>query len=215
LTPKGQAEALKANAFWASQLVEEKQAPPQSYYVSPLTRAMDTAHLTFSNLSLPHAYPFRPTVKELFREGISIHTCDRRSSKSYIHERYPSWTLEPGFAELDPLWNGTFSESSDAEDVRSRKALNELFESDQNQLISITAHSGEIASLLRVLGHRVFSLSTGQIIVTLVKADKIRTDPFPTTTAPWKFEATCTAPPVTSLAEEGCVCSSTATPTAV
>ena len=178
--------------------------------MSPLTRAMDTANLTFSTLSLPADRPFRPTVKELFREGVSIHTCDRRSSRTYIHDRFPDWTIEPGFAETDPLWNGTYSESSDAEDVRSRTVLNEVFESDEGQLISVTAHSGEIASLLRVLGHRAFSLSTGQIIVTLVKAEIVAADPFPSTTEPWRFEATCTAPPVTSLATGGCVCSSTA-----
>ncbi|KAF4207762.1 hypothetical protein CNMCM5878_005870 [Aspergillus fumigatiaffinis] len=77
--------------------------------------------------------------------------------------------------------------------------------------VSVTAHSGEIASLLRVLGHRAFSLKTGAVIPVLVKAKKSSNKyaPEPTTVS-WTTSAHCTAPPVTSVT--ACVCASSAAP---
>jgi broad specificity phosphatase PhoE len=204
------AQAVKANHFWASELQNEKMPAPQSYYSSPLTRCLLTANITFGNLSLPRDRPFVPTIKEFFRESISIHTCDRRANKTYIHNLMPKWNFEPDFAEFDPLWNGVTGEEDSSEAARSKIALDEVFTEDDNTWISVTSHSGEITSILSVLGHRAFSLSTGQIIPVLVKAQKMyQAYPFSTISA-WTYEATCTAPPVTSLATGGCVCSSTA-----
>ena len=149
LTEAGIAQALKANTFWASQISTQKIPVPESYYSSPLTRCLDTANLTFSNLPLPGSHPFIPTIKELFREVIGVHTCDRRSSKSFIRERYPEWKFEEGFKEEDPLWSASERESDEAMDVRSRRALDDVFESDGNTWISISSHSGEIGSILR------------------------------------------------------------------
>ena len=92
--------------------------------------------------------------------------------------------------------------------------MDEIFTEDSNTVLSITSHSGEIASILTALGHRSFSLNTGQIIPVLVKAQKqYQAYPF-TTIQAWTSLATCTSPPITSLANGGCVCSSTASPAA-
>jgi len=105
--------------------------------------------------------------------------------------------------------------------------LDDLFAHDANTWLSITSHSGEIRSLLRVLGHREFSLGTGAVIPVLVEAKWETTSPSSssTLTAP-AFTSTsfCTnGPQITSVAS-GCVCSEssssvvtatvTATPTA-
>ncbi|KAH8900989.1 phosphoglycerate mutase-like protein [Thozetella sp. PMI_491] len=209
LTANGVAQANKANRFWEAQLATQKMPAPESYYTSPLTRCLLTANITFGNLSLPAARPFVPTVKEFLREGISIHTCDRRSNATYIRNLFPSWPLEPSFSETDPLWSGVLGESSSSQAARSKIVLDELFIEDDKTFLSITSHSGEIASILGVLGHRSFSLSTGQIIPVLVRA-KREYQAYPTATIQsWTSLATCTAPPVTSLATGGCVCSST------
>ncbi len=105
MTANGIAQAVKANKYWESRLTTEKIPAPESYYTSPLTRCLLTANLTFGGLSLPAARPFAPTIKEFFREGISIHTCDRRSNKTYIHGLFPGWKFETGFPENDPYWN--------------------------------------------------------------------------------------------------------------
>jgi len=105
--------------------------------------------VTFSGLDLPDQHPFIPQVKEFFREVIGVHTCDRRSSKTYIHENYPTFTFEDGFPEDDPLWDPVVRESDEAQDKRSKEVLDDVFRNDKNTYLSITSHSGEIASILR------------------------------------------------------------------
>lgn len=173
LTEAGIAQAEKANKFWKYELENQRIPAPQSYYSSPLRRCLYTANITFSGLDLPEDRPFVPTIKEFFREGISIHTCDRRSNKTTIAGLVPTWKFEPGFPEQDPYWTGVLGEDSSSQDARSKIVLDEVFSEDDNTWLSITAHSGEIASILRTLGHRTFSLSTGQIIPVLVKAQKL------------------------------------------
>ncbi|KAK3941267.1 phosphoglycerate mutase-like protein [Diplogelasinospora grovesii] len=214
LTPSGIAQAVKANNYWKTTLETQKVPAPESYYTSPLMRCLITANITFSGLSLPASRPFVPVIKEFFREGISIHTCDHRSNKTYIHSQFPTWGFEPSFAEHDPLWNGVTGEESSSEAARSKIVLDEVFAEDDNTWISVTSHSGEIASLLSVLRHRTFSLSTGQIIPVLVKAQRLY-QAYPSTTInAWTSLATCTQPPITSIASIGCVCSGSPTATA-
>ena len=149
LTPKGVTQAQAVNAFWASEIKNQKIPTPQSYYTSPLTRCLQTANLTFSGLDLPSSHPFLPTVKEFFREGISGHTCDRRGTKSYIQSAFPTYKIEPGFTETDQLWEAYHGETQVDQDIRSKAVLDDVFSHDRETYISVTSHSGEIASILR------------------------------------------------------------------
>ncbi|KAI4161515.1 MAG: hypothetical protein LQ342_004799 [Letrouitia transgressa] len=148
LSPLGLSQALNVHTFWSSQFRSQNQPAPQSYYTSPLTRCLQTANYTFSGLDLPKHHPFVPTVKELLREGISGHTCDRRSNATYIREIYPSYKFEDPFPEKDPLWQELHGETNIDQSIRSRIVLDEIFETDSSTYISITSHSGEIASIL-------------------------------------------------------------------
>lgn len=205
LSPLGVKQAQAVQRFWAAQIAGQRTPAPQRYYTSPLTRCLQTANLTFGGLALTD--PFVPEVKELFREGISGHTCDRRGSKTYIHRAFPSYTIEPGFTETDQLWEALHGETSVDQDLRSKKVLDDVFSSSQKHrtYISITSHSGEIASILRVLGHRVFPLNTGAVIPVLVRAQTVRETP-PSTTAsqPYTPICTCTAPPPMTATTSDC-----------
>ncbi|KAG5979724.1 hypothetical protein E4U55_004832 [Claviceps digitariae] len=218
LTPAGFKEAEKANAFYKTLYEQQKMPHFESYYTSPLRRCLQTANSTFASLEMPAQHPFVPVIKELFREDISIHTCDRRSLKSELQKFMPGWKFEAGFTEKDHLWRAHKGETPEHQLARSKKVLDHVFTYDDSNWISVTSHSGEIGALLKALNHRPFSLSTGQIIPVLVKAEV--KPPVPTTTSFPKFthEATCKQPPVTSLANGGCVCSSSTshipTPTA-
>ena len=217
LTNNGIAQAQKANNFWRSEIETQKIPTPQKFYTSPLYRCLSTANVTFAGLDdylvQNGGSPFVPTAKELLREGISIHTCDRRSNRTFIHQSFSSYVIEPGFAEDDQLWNGVTAETSSAQDIRSQKVLHEIFgETAAATYVSITSHSGEIASILRVLGHRTFSLSTGAIIPVLVKAVTQQTSSPTTTAPPWTASPHCTSPPVTSIAGGACVCQNSAAP---
>ncbi|KAK0255797.1 putative aminophospholipid-translocase [Friedmanniomyces endolithicus] len=171
LTPNGIKQALIAHDFWAHEIAVQKIPYPQSYYTSPLTRCLKTANYTFAGLEFPKYYPFVPTVRELLREGISIHTCDHRRSRTYIHNLFPTWNIDPSLTEYDQIWNVVTAETNAAQDARSKIVLDSIFSSDDHTWISITSHSGEIGSILRVLGHQSFSLSTGAVIPVLVKAE--------------------------------------------
>lgn len=149
LDPKGITQAQKAADYWLSRIQLQNIPPPQSYYTSPLYRCLQTSNITFSTLPLPKSRPFKPLVKELLREGISGHTCDRRSNRTFIHESFPSYKIEKGFAENDPFWKALEGEVSTDQDIRSKKVLDDIFGSDDHTWLSITSHSGEIASILR------------------------------------------------------------------
>ncbi|KAL4879563.1 histidine phosphatase superfamily [Aspergillus karnatakaensis] len=227
LTPNGIEQANIAHEYWLHQYAEHAIHFPDSYYSSPMTRSLKTANITFAHLPLKQAgaKQFLPTVKEGFREGMSMHTCNHRRSKSYIADLFPTWKFEEGFTEEDELWTGVTSETSEAQDLRSRDALNDIFEPSlqvqvpvqkpegvcvppspkkKNLVVSITAHSGEITSLLRVIGHQPFRLSTGAVIPVLIRAEEVE-EAEPTTTAVWTQSAYCTEPPTTST-EGACVC---------
>ncbi|KIW32630.1 uncharacterized protein PV07_04161 [Cladophialophora immunda] len=214
LTNNGIAQALVANKFWLSRIQEQKIPTPQKYYVSPLYRCLSTANLTFSGLPLPPNEPFIPTVKALLRESISEHTCDRRSNKTFIHAQFPTYKFEPGFPETDQLWTGVTAETDLAQDARSTTLLDNIFSTDKSTYLSFTSHSGELGSILRVLGHRSFSLNTGAVIPVLVKAETIAGVSTISTQA-WTPSPHCTAPPLTSVstgANGGCVCPNSAAP---
>lgn len=222
ITPKGVAQAQLANTFWASEIMHQRIPTPQNYYTSPLTRCLATANITFRGLDLPSRHPFVPTVKELLREGLTGHTCDRRGTKSYIQSAYPNYKIEPGFAEADHLWQAYHSETQVDQDIRSKTVLDDIFSNDRETYISITSHSGEIASILRgelcliemllisilieraVLGHRNFPLSTGAIIPVLVKAETIKGSMPTTTIEPYAAICTCTSPPASTVTNPNC-----------
>ncbi|KAI9041634.1 phosphoglycerate mutase family protein [Aspergillus affinis] len=169
LTDVGIAQAQRVHDFWQKLIDTQHIHTPDSYLVSPLTRTLQTANVTFGTLTLPPgSAAFQPLIHELFREYINIQTCNMRSSRTYIHSLFPDWPIASGLPETDELWNGITGETDAAQDLRSRGALESIFGASNSKsaglFVSVTSHSGEIASLLRVLGHRRFTLDTGGVI---------------------------------------------------
>ncbi|KAF5025552.1 hypothetical protein F66182_2360 [Fusarium sp. NRRL 66182] len=210
LTPAGFSEAYKANAYFRSRFQDHGMPFFESYYASPLARCVVTARETFKGLDLPKSKPFEPVVKEYLREGMTVHTCNRRSNKTYIETLAPKVKFEKGFTEHDELWKGDLSETAEHQLARSKELLDDVFTSDNSVWISFTSHSGQITGILQALNHRPFRLATGQIIPVLVRADVVTEEPTPTFVG-WVPESTCDAPPVTSIAGQGCVCSTATT----
>ncbi|KAK4122269.1 phosphoglycerate mutase [Parathielavia appendiculata] len=210
LTPAGEVEAYKANAYFKDRYETQKLPFFESYYTSPLSRCTITANLTFGDISLPADRPFAPIVKEGFREGMTVHTCNRRSSKTYISKMFPFYQFEEGFTEEDELWRADEAETDAAFAVRAKEVLDDVFTTDPKTWISITAHSGAATRLLAALNHRPFRLATGQIIPVLVKAEAVERQPTPPFDAHEPY-STCDAPPITSVAGQGCVCATSTT----
>ena len=189
LTDIGIGQALRANEFWRVKHAEEHIPTPEAFYVSPLDRCLATAKYTFSGLDLP--VPFVPTVKELLREALGVHSCDRRSSATYVKSNYPDYRIEEGFAENDPLWNAKLRESHSQRLFRMKTLLDDIVTSDDSIVISLTSHSGAITELLNAIEHRPFSLQTGGVIPALVKAETVRGQPPKFVIEPGKPPPTC------------------------
>lgn len=64
LTEVGQNQAKDVNGLW-QRILPQGIPPPETYYVSPLTRTIETADLSFKGLDLPHDKPYRPYIKEV------------------------------------------------------------------------------------------------------------------------------------------------------
>lgn len=175
LTSTGQDQALAVNKLWAEQL-PLGIPPPQTYYVSPLTRTIETANLTFKSLPLPPSHAYKPFIKELVREALGVHTCDRRSTAEHLKQTFtdPPLTFESGFSNKDLLWEAEYREPDSARRYRLATFLDDVFASDDNVWLSFTSHSGAIGSMLEVLGHRMFALETGGVIPVFVKAERVQ-----------------------------------------
>ncbi|PVH68815.1 phosphoglycerate mutase-like protein [Cadophora sp. DSE1049] len=174
LTRIGIHQARELNRFWAG-LIEQKCPTPEEFYVSPLTRACQTAELTFRFLELPPgAAPFIPTVTEFIRERTGIHTCDRRGSRHELKRSFPYYEFESSFKETDELWDPIYREPLASIDHRAQLFFDEIFAlSKPSKYISLTSHGGLISSILRLSGHRSFYLGAGAVIPVLLKTDKI------------------------------------------
>lgn len=58
-----------------------------------------------------------------------------------------------------------------------KNLLDDIFTNDDSTYISFTTHSGSIASVLRVIGHREFRIPTGAVIPVLIKAEMSHAEP--------------------------------------
>jgi broad specificity phosphatase PhoE len=172
LTPTGEEQAREAGVFLGEQFAFAKMPEPQAWYVSPLMRCLQTCNITWTGLKLGDEHKFQPTIKEMIREVMGEHTCDRRSNRTVIHDAVPKWRIEEGFTENDELWQADHRETWDEHDVRSQRLLDDIFMQDSGTVLSFTAHSGTIASLLRVTRHRKFPLPTGGLMPIFIKGTR-------------------------------------------
>ncbi|THH21431.1 hypothetical protein EUX98_g8388 [Antrodiella citrinella] len=173
LTPLGQSQALEARDAWLAELSCDIPLP-ETFYSSPLKRALDTWSLTFAGFGNDEVLPKeqrKVTVLEDCREEYGIHTCDLRSSLSALRTLYtsPMFTFELGFAEEDPLWRKDERESKIHVVERAKAVLDVIFGEPDTTVVSITAHGGFINGFLAVVGRRAYSLPTGGILPTVVK----------------------------------------------
>uniref|UniRef100_A0A060TD11 ARAD1B20372p n=1 Tax=Blastobotrys adeninivorans TaxID=409370 RepID=A0A060TD11_BLAAD len=176
LTPLGVQQARDNNSEWKNQV--KKGIPmPTRWYVSPMTRSINTMLTTWDGI-VDLTTEKRPLVVEDLREDLDYNTCNRRRPKSYIHKRFPMLRFEPSFPENDQLWAADYDEGESGHDVRTSRFLARLFAKDwdspqdADRYVSTTSHAGTIYSFQRVIGHRPFKMGTGGMIPVIVKATK-------------------------------------------
>lgn len=166
-----QAETL--GQFWSDAVSNEMIPLHGPIYTSPLARCLETTRLVFAKIFEERRAQFRPIVKELLREMLTDHTCDRRSTRSWIEEKYPNYVIEPGFSEEDKLWTGGRWETMDEHTARKQRVLEDIFSTDEHTFVGLTVHSYAISAILRVVGLTEFRVREGSSIALLVRAEKV------------------------------------------
>ncbi|KAK8120282.1 Phosphoglycerate mutase [Apiospora kogelbergensis] len=171
LTDKGRSEAADNAKVWR-RLIEQEKMPWPALYCSPLRRCLETAHLSFEDLAASQGKTYQPIVKENLRERMGRHTCDRRSSRTWIQEHYPGYLIEPGFTEKDELFEDDRRETVEEHIARTHVAMDDIFETEPSFFVSLTIHSLASRTLMRVIGHESIRLSAGSTTAFLVKATR-------------------------------------------
>ncbi|KAG1735029.1 histidine phosphatase superfamily [Suillus lakei] len=156
LTTLGKDQAKSAHDAWKQERGFNIPLPGK-LYCSPLTRAIHTNKITFD--SIPNSQ--RTVIIENLRETNGVHTCDKRRTYTYIKQTFPDFDIEEGFMEEDKLWDPKVRETYAEIDARMRGVLDMIFDKDQEQFISLTAHGGIVSAVLRVMNHRQYFLPTG------------------------------------------------------
>lgn len=173
LTELGNAQAKDNYHQFKIELADGLQVPSK-WYSSPFRRSVDTLIGTWGEIV--DLKDVRPLIKEDLRETIGVHLCDKRSSKSVIADKYVDrgFTIEEGFEEEDVYFKNDYREKVWEQALRQNKAFQYIFEntSADDDIISVTSHSGSIRTQLMVLGHRPFAIGTGGIIPVFVKATR-------------------------------------------
>ncbi|KAE9576551.1 hypothetical protein CGMCC3_g7407 [Colletotrichum fructicola] len=175
LVDTGITQARDLGAFWKAATAAEGVPFSESFYTSPLRRCLETSKLVFGDLVEGRGQEFRPVIKEGLRERMTDHTCDKRSSKTWIEGAYPKYIIEPGFTEEDQLWKADQFETTESHVARKQQVLNEIFSTDPSQFVSLTVHSYAIAAILRVGGQEEFRVREGSSIAVLVRGERLTT----------------------------------------
>jgi broad specificity phosphatase PhoE len=172
LTDLGQQQARDLAAFWAD-LVDRDGAPlPGKLYTSSLARCLQTSRLAFSNLMESHGRVFAPTVKDALRERYTLHTCDMRRPRSWIAENYPDYPIEDGMPEEDPLRTMDHYETHAEHEARKQAALEDIFNTDAEEFVSLTIHSMAIRAIQGVCGVSRHRVREGSTIALLVRGER-------------------------------------------
>ncbi|KAI2618172.1 phosphoglycerate mutase-like protein [Hypoxylon sp. NC1633] len=171
LTEKGRQQAGALNAFWKDAIQNSGVPTPQKYYTSPLARCLETTKIAYSGLNVAPDRPFKPIVKERVRERNGEHTCDRRSTRSWIASNYPDYEIETDFTEEDELWKADWRETEEEVSQRIKKLLDDIFTHEDKTIVSFTAHSGWVRGLYDLTSHRDVWVSAGAMVPILIKAE--------------------------------------------
>ncbi|CAE6436154.1 unnamed protein product [Rhizoctonia solani] len=198
LTPLGETQAREVNALWKKELSRPSDPVPipTKLFSSPLARALATLDLSFKDV-IPNdtnaedtagsplvvevlrfhfnnsRSAYKRTLTQNLREALAPFTSDHRSTKSDIQKLYPAFRFEESFTENDELWSESVSETDDEFSSRMKATLDHIFKDlldETDTFISITAHSGVAATILQLVGHRVYPLPGGGVVPIVIKA---------------------------------------------
>lgn len=152
LTSRGIEQARTIHDTWITE-ANYGLPPPHNRYTSPLTRALHTASIIFSDVFVKYPnsiYIFEVSFSNLeatyliklrqnCREQIGIHTCDKRDSRSYISSAFPDFEIDSSLSEEDELWKADVRETDADVSVRAKAVLDHVFHNFTDATCAFTA----------------------------------------------------------------------------
>ncbi|KAG7395707.1 hypothetical protein PHYBOEH_003312 [Phytophthora boehmeriae] len=135
--------------------------------VSPLERTLHTLMIAYR-----HHDEIPKHSMEWPRETIGICTCDLRGTISSKAVQYPSIDFDDFWSDADPWWTPTERESELHIDDRARIFLNRVFYGYDSTYVGVVTHGGLTNAVMRVIGHRTYSVSTAEMIPFLVEDNR-------------------------------------------
>ncbi|CAH0481397.1 unnamed protein product [Peronospora belbahrii] len=137
----------------------------QHVLVSPLERALRTSIIAYQNQTT------KLSIKsiELPREVLGVDTCDKRRNISEKKLEYREVDFSGFESNEDPWWTPDYRESDVELEIRATKFLDFIFSNSSAKSIGVVSHSVFGAALLRVVGHREYSLGTAELLPLLIE----------------------------------------------
>ncbi|KAE8965697.1 hypothetical protein PR003_g29725 [Phytophthora rubi] len=136
--------------------------------ISPLERALKTFTIAYQGQTNISSKPL-----ELPREILGVDTCDERRSISEKKRQYPELDFGDFESDGDPWWTPDHRETESELETRANKFLEILFSNMSAQRVGVVSHSVFGAALLRVIGHREYSLGTAEFLPLLIEEPTI------------------------------------------
>ncbi|KAG8935787.1 hypothetical protein FRC02_006337 [Tulasnella sp. 418] len=164
LTDLGVLQAQEINARWKEELPRSIPVPTK-LFSSPLQRAARTLELCFQGIPTT-----KPLIMENLREVLGEHTCDKRSTRSYLEAAFPTFEIEASLTEDDELWRADERETEHHLNERVKRALDQIFVTClQDTYLAIFAHGGVIRAVFHAMDHRPLAVKTGGVVPILLK----------------------------------------------
>lgn len=173
MVDEGREQAKALGTFFAEGVTDKGFPVPDTVYTSPLSRCLETSKLVFKDVMERHGQAFRPKVRELLRERLTAHTCDRRRSREWIIATYPDYEIEAGLADEDGLWQADRLESTAEHVARTQRLLEGIWRDDSGASIALVTHSFALSSILEAIGAPGFLVSESVMTAFLVKGEKL------------------------------------------
>ncbi|RLN54436.1 hypothetical protein BBP00_00008938 [Phytophthora kernoviae] len=137
----------------------------QHVLISPLERTLRTYTIVYQNQTAK----IPSTPLELPREVLGVDTCDERRSISEKRVQYPDLDFSGFDSDADPWWTSNHRETDNEINSRASKFLDLLFYDISAKSVGVVSHSVFGAALLRVIGHREYSLGTAEFLPLLIE----------------------------------------------
>jgi broad specificity phosphatase PhoE len=163
LTTTGVKQAAEASARLNTEI--ERGLQLQHVLVSPLERALRTFTIAYQN----QTSNIGSTPLELPREILGVDTCDERRNISDKRLQFPQLDFSGFESDSDPWWTPDHRETETEIDARASKFLDLIFHNITAQTVGVVSHSVFGAAILRVIGHRAYSLGTAEFLPLLIE----------------------------------------------